>query len=140
MTQEKALQLAKEGHNIFLTGNAGTGKTYTLNKIIKELKKQGKIVAVTASTGIASTHINGSTIHSWSSIGIRDKLSEEDFWKIRNNKFSHDRINSADVNENDIYAKPTQIETGLYAITEDQIRLNPVDVKVVVNRRDNLNL
>lgn len=51
-----------------------------------------------------------------------------------------DRINSADVNENDIYAKPTQIETGLYAITEDQIRLNPVDVKVVVNRRDNLNL
>lgn len=97
MTQEKAIQLAIAGHNIFLTGNAGTGKTYTLNNIIRELKRKGKIVAVTASTGIASTHINGSTIHSWSSIGIRDKLSEEDFWKIRNNKFSHDRINSADV-------------------------------------------
>lgn len=97
MTQEKAIELAKQGYNIFLTGNAGTGKTYTLNNIIRELKAMDKIVAVTASTGIASTHINGSTIHSWSSVGIRKKLTEEDLWKIKNNKFSNRRIYTADV-------------------------------------------
>lgn len=51
-----------------------------------------------------------------------------------------DRIHSADVAENDIYTKPYNEEHGLYSITEDQIRLNEVDVKVAVNRRDNLNL
>ena len=38
MTQEEAIKLAKQGHNIFLTGRAGTGKTYTLLKIIEELE------------------------------------------------------------------------------------------------------
>lgn len=51
-----------------------------------------------------------------------------------------DRMFSADVNENDIYAKPAQKEHGIYGITEEQIRLNPVDAKVSVNTRDNLNL
>ena len=97
MEQEKAIQLALEGHNVFLTGNAGTGKTYTLNIIIEKLRGGGKIVAVTASTGIASTHINGHTIHSWAGIGIKEKLTEEDLWKLRNNKFSYERIFTADV-------------------------------------------
>lgn len=51
-----------------------------------------------------------------------------------------DRIFSADVNENDIYSKPAQQENGIYGITEEHIKLNPVDVKVVVNNRENLNL
>jgi ATP-dependent DNA helicase PIF1 len=97
MEQEKAIQLALEGHNIFLTGNAGTGKTYTLNIIIEKLRRSGKIVAVTASTGIASTHINGNTIHSWAGIGIKTKLEDEDLWKLRNNKFSNERICVPDV-------------------------------------------
>lgn len=51
-----------------------------------------------------------------------------------------DRMFSADVNENDIFSKPSMEERGIYGITEDQIRLNPVDAKVSVNRKDNLNL
>lgn len=51
-----------------------------------------------------------------------------------------DRMFSADVSENDIYSKPATREYGLYGITEEQIRLNPVDAKVAVNTRDNLNL
>ena len=39
MTQDKALSLLKSGRNIFLTGSAGTGKTYVLNQFIKHLKK-----------------------------------------------------------------------------------------------------
>lgn len=97
MTQDKAIELALEGHNIFLTGKAGTGKTYTLNKIIEAMRAEGRTIAKTASTGIASTHINGTTIHSWAGIGIKEKLKEEDLFKLRNNKFARERIESVDV-------------------------------------------
>ena len=71
-----------------------------------------------------------------------DTLNIGDYNPYALNQYAEwkDRIHSADVNENDIYAKPVQIETGLYAIIEDQIKLNPVDIKTIVNRRDNLNL
>ena len=51
-----------------------------------------------------------------------------------------DRMFSADVNENDIYSKPAKREHGIYGITEEQIKLNPLDAKVPVNTRENLNL
>ncbi|MBI4160503.1 MAG: AAA family ATPase, partial [Candidatus Yanofskybacteria bacterium] len=45
--------------------------------------KQLKInAAITASTGIAATHINGMTIHSWSGIGVKKKLTDVDIRKI----------------------------------------------------------
>lgn len=97
MTQERAIELALMGHNIFLTGQAGTGKTYTLNKIIKALQKQGKNVSRTASTGIAATYLNGTTIHSFAGIGIKNKLSIDDLYKIKNNPFSFNRIKNTDV-------------------------------------------
>jgi len=97
MNQKKVIELALEGHNIFLTGQAGTGKTYTLKKIINEFKKKKKSVAVTASTGVASTHLNGTTIHSWSGAGIKDKFILDDFYKIKNNKYSFKRIFNTDV-------------------------------------------
>lgn len=57
-----------------LTGPAGSGKTYVLNQFIRHAKAQNKIVAVTATTGLAATHLGGSTIHAWSGIGIHDEL------------------------------------------------------------------
>ncbi len=78
MTQEEALKILKLGYNVFLTGPAGSGKTYVLNQYIKYLKEKEIQVGVTASTGIAATHLNGMTIHSWSGIGIKDHLSEKD--------------------------------------------------------------
>lgn len=82
MQQTEAFDLLKMGKNIFLTGEAGAGKTYLLNKYIQYLKENNVKVAVTASTGIAATHLQGNTIHSWSGIGVRDSLSEEDLEKI----------------------------------------------------------
>lgn len=78
MTQKTALTILKLGHTTFLTGQAGSGKSYVLREYIQYLKKHGVKYAVTASTGIASTHIGGSTIHSWSGIGIKDKLTKFD--------------------------------------------------------------
>lgn len=78
MTQKQALDILKLGKNVFLTGAAGSGKTYILNKYISYLKKNHVPVAVTASTGIAATHMNGKTIHSWAHIGIKDYLTPGD--------------------------------------------------------------
>jgi len=76
MTQEQALAVMHGGGNVFLTGEPGAGKTYTLNKFIEEARARGKRVAVTASTGIAASHIDGVTIHSWSGLGIKDEVSD----------------------------------------------------------------
>ncbi len=79
MKQSEALEILKMGHNAYLTGPAGSGKTYLLNEYIKFLKKNNVEVGITASTGIAATHMNGVTIHSWSGIGIKDDLDE---WEL----------------------------------------------------------
>jgi thymidine kinase len=68
----------KMGVNVFLTGPAGSGKTYVLNEYINYLKKHSVSTAITASTGIAATHIGGVTIHSWSGLGIKDYITEYD--------------------------------------------------------------
>ena len=78
MTQTEALDILKLGHNVFLTGPAGSGKTYLLNQFIGFLKKQGIPVGVTASTGIAATHMGGTTIHSFTGLGIKDSLTPKD--------------------------------------------------------------
>ena len=76
MTQEQALKILKAGKNVYLTGPAGSGKTFILNEYVNFLKDRNVSVAVTASTGIAATHINGTTIHSWSGMGIKDDLTK----------------------------------------------------------------
>ncbi len=76
MLQQTALGILKTGRNVYLTGAAGAGKTHVLNQYIAYLREHGVGVAVTASTGIAATHINGMTIHSWSGIGVKDYLSD----------------------------------------------------------------
>lgn len=78
MTQKEALDILKMGKNVFLTGEAGSGKTYVLNKYINYLKQFNVDVAITASTGIAATHLGGVTVHSWSGIGIKDNLTDYD--------------------------------------------------------------
>ncbi|MRI01844.1 AAA family ATPase [Kriegella sp. EG-1] len=87
MQQEKALALLKSGKNVFLTGSAGTGKTYVLNQYITYLKERKVPVAITASTGIAATHMNGMTIHSWAGFGIKDRLSRANLVTMRTKKY-----------------------------------------------------
>jgi ATP-dependent DNA helicase PIF1 len=74
MDQELALEILLSGESALLTGPAGSGKTYVLNQFIKHAKKTGKHVSVTATTGLAATHLGGSTIHSWSGIGIHNSI------------------------------------------------------------------
>lgn len=86
MQQAEALNVLKMGGNVFLTGAAGSGKTYLLNQYINYLKEHNVSVAKTASTGIAATHLHGTTIHAWSGIGIKDSIAQLDLDKLHKNK------------------------------------------------------
>ncbi|MDZ7798365.1 MAG: PIF1 family DEAD/DEAH box helicase [Patescibacteria group bacterium] len=86
MKQKRALEILKKGHNVLLTGAAGSGKTFVLNKFIRHLRKKEISGAITASTGIAATHINGRTIHSWAGLGINHSFPDKVIKKIIRNK------------------------------------------------------
>lgn len=92
MTQLEALQVLQSGKNVFLTGEPGSGKTYTINQFVGWLASRGIFPAITASTGIAATHINGMTIHSWSGMGIKKKVTPNDIRQILNKEYARRRI------------------------------------------------
>lgn len=81
--QQAAAAHIMAGKNVFLTGSAGTGKTFLLRYVIQEMEKryEGSVgaVAVTAPTGIAAINIGGQTIHSFAGIGL-GKSSYENYW------------------------------------------------------------
>lgn len=78
MTQDEAFAILKTGANVFLTGEPGSGKSHMVNRYVAYLRSCGVEPSITASTGIAATHIGGMTIHSWSGIGVRSKLTSHD--------------------------------------------------------------
>lgn len=95
MDQELALAILLSGRSALLTGAAGTGKTYLLNTFIAQARKRGKKVSVTATTGLAATHLGGNTIHSWSGIGVNDYLPNNFFERL--SKTRRDVISKTDV-------------------------------------------
>ena len=70
--QINAAEAILGGRNTFITGSAGTGKSYLLRYLVQEFRdKHGdRAVAVTASTGIAAINLGGQTIHSFAGIGL----------------------------------------------------------------------
>ena len=97
MTQDDALKILKTGANVFLTGEPGAGKTYAINEFVKYLREREVEPSITASTGIAATHIGGMTIHSWSGIGIKKFLDKYALDKISGNKAVYQRIIKAKI-------------------------------------------
>jgi DNA-binding CsgD family transcriptional regulator len=97
MTQKEALDILKMGKNVFLTGEAGSGKTFVLNEYVNFLKSRAVTVAVTASTGIAATHLGGQTIHSWSGLGVRDSLSDRDIDDMMQKAYLYKRFDQTKV-------------------------------------------
>lgn len=75
-------KLIEKRKNIFISGGAGTGKSYILNKL-KEI--YGETLHITSTTGLSAINIGGQTIHSWAGIGICDKSIKETLNKIIKN-------------------------------------------------------
>ncbi|XP_065662430.1 ATP-dependent DNA helicase pif1-like [Hydra vulgaris] len=68
-TQQKRVGELLVKRNVFLTGPAGTGKTYTVKEIEKEFKQNNKQVYITVTTGFASRNYeNGMTLHSFAGL------------------------------------------------------------------------
>ena len=97
MNQSHALKILQSGNNVFLTGSAGSGKTFLLNQFIDYLRSKKIKVGITASTGIAATHINGRTIHSWCGMGIAKKMTGKQIKKLLKRKDLFDRIRNVQV-------------------------------------------
>ncbi len=97
VTQNEALAILKTGANIFLTGEPGSGKTHTINQYVAYLRSYGIEPAITASTGIAATHIGGYTIHSWSGIGVLRDFTKYDLDRIESNRNVVRRVSNSRV-------------------------------------------
>ncbi len=97
MKQSTALGILKSGRNVFLTGSAGTGKTFLINEYTNYLKERKIKPAIVAPTGIAASHIGGVTIHSFFSIGIRDYIDDFYLDKLMQMKSVHERLSKLKV-------------------------------------------
>jgi ATP-dependent DNA helicase PIF1 len=84
--QLSALTAVKEGHNIFITGSPGTGKSFILKYIISHLKSTNRNLAVTSSTGCSAVLIRGQTIHSYLYMGTGEQTCEKIVDKIKGSK------------------------------------------------------
>lgn len=95
MTQREAFAILKSGQSVFITGAAGSGKTFVVNEYINYLRERGGEPGITASTGIAATHLGGMTIHSWTGLGIRSELTTDEARDFPKRQYLAHRIKRA---------------------------------------------
>lgn len=88
------------GDSLFLTGSAGTGKSFLIKSVVERWDQTKIVYALTATTGIAAVNIGGRTLHSFMWMTIDDD------------------DNDADTFVSNIMKKP-----GLYKYYEKQMRL-----------------
>lgn len=84
--QEEALNYIIKGESIFLTGSPGTGKSFTLKKIVEYLKTTSINYGITALTGAAAILINGQTLHSFLGIGLGNDNVDKLYDNVKKNK------------------------------------------------------
>jgi len=95
--QKSVIDLALDGHNIALTGFAGTGKSYCLDVLFKALEHKGIAYGKTSSTGVSAMNIGGSTLHSFCGIGLGDLSKELLLENLKKYKKARSRIKNCEV-------------------------------------------
>ena len=61
--QEIALAQIRAGKNIFLSGEAGTGKSYVVNEVKRLAMEHEENLLIMAPTGMAAVNVGGTTMH-----------------------------------------------------------------------------
>lgn len=75
--QQQAIDSAIQGKNIFLTGVAGTGKSFITQQIVRLKKESKKQIAVAAPTGVAAVNLNDAqTVHSLAGIKVPSRARD----------------------------------------------------------------
>ena len=100
--QLSVLSLLDKCENIFITGAAGTGKSFVLEQVVRRCNEIGENVYVTASTGVAALNIdfentNSMTFHGWASIGLGVEPLKILVRNIIKNKTARERIRKTEV-------------------------------------------
>jgi ATP-dependent DNA helicase PIF1 len=107
--QREAFDAYIKNENIFISGYAGTGKSYLINKIYTHAKQNNKQIQITAMTGCASVLLgNSKTLHSWAGIGIGNAPIEKLIVNIRKyNKVDNwIKLNTLVIDEISMMSKP----------------------------------
>ncbi|KAL7544241.1 hypothetical protein ACHAWF_007617 [Thalassiosira exigua] len=84
--QREAIDRAAGGGNLFLTGKAGTGKSWTSRRIRARLEYAGKLMWIVAPTGVAAINVGGTTVHSWGGFGLGSHYSDFDKMMSEDNR------------------------------------------------------
>ena len=92
--QQKALDLLNKSENVFLTGVAGSGKSFLLSHFLKD--KNSKTHPVVASTGAAAVLVKGVTFHSYFGLGIMEGGPEKTIQRALKDGRLKKRINNVD--------------------------------------------
>ena len=97
--QQIAFDKYVQGHNIFITGPGGSGKSALIRLINDHAYKKFKGIYVTAMTGCAAVLLNckAKTLHSWAGIGLGNGTIEQLVTKIKKNKFAKALWKSTDI-------------------------------------------
>jgi ATP-dependent DNA helicase PIF1 len=68
--QQMAFEVLQSGENVFVTGGAGSGKSYLIRQFMRKLDP--KAMPILASTGAAAVLLGGRTFHSFFGLGIME--------------------------------------------------------------------
>lgn len=94
------------GKSVFLTGAAGTGKTFLTRVLVEMLEAQGKSVTLTASTGVAASLIGGVTLHSLLRLGAIEDEQVQVFLESRYDFLTKSWWNKTDSTMNPFLLRP----------------------------------
>lgn len=92
--QQVALEVLQSGENVFLTGGAGSGKSYLIRHFMKDLDP--KTFPVLASTGAAAVLLGGRTFHSFFGLGIMDGGPDATFQRALKDRRLGTRLRGVD--------------------------------------------
>jgi ATP-dependent DNA helicase PIF1 len=100
---ETLIEAVEAGHNLFISGVGGTGKSYILKKLYEHFKKNKRCI-LTSTTGISAFNIEGKTLHSFTKIILpsplpKDMLKWTDMFikRIAKNKFFLKQYRNVDI-------------------------------------------
>lgn len=92
--QQIAFEVLQSGENVFVTGGAGSGKSYLIRHFMKTLDP--KVMPILASTGAAAVLLGGRTFHSFFGLGIMEGGPQETYHRMKDDPKLFKRLNQVE--------------------------------------------